>query len=125
MTKNAFGPYSPVYRADNLYFISGQLGIVPDTKKAAPDIKAQAHQAMKNLEDVLASKNLDMNSLVKTTIYLTDMNDFGIVNEIYVSYFEKSKPKPARTCAEVSGLPKLANHPLLIEIEAVAYKRQR
>lgn len=119
---NTFGPYSPIYRAGNNYYVSGQVGADPKTKTAAADIESQTHQVMKNLVSVLAGEGLELSDLVKTTIYLADIKDFARVNDIYDSYFKKNLPKPARACVEVSGLPEVADEKLLIEIEAIAYK---
>ncbi len=119
---STFGPYSPVYKAGNSYYISGQVGVDLKTKSARSDIESQTHQVMKNLAAILADQNLELSNLVKTTIYLTDIKDFGQVNEIYDSYFKKNLPKPARACVEVKSLPGVADEKLLIEIEAVAYK---
>lgn len=117
-----FGPYSPIKQAGNNYFISGQVGINPDTKQASNKIEDQTHQTMKNLSQVLASNDLDISNLVKTTIFLKNIDDFKVINKIYESYFDQNLPKPARSCVEVAQLPKIADNPLLIEIEAVAYK---
>lgn len=119
---STFGPYSPIYKAGNTYYVSGQVGVDPKIKSAKPDIESQTHQVMKNLAAILAGQNLDLSDLAKTTIYLMNMNDFSRVNEIYGSYFKKNLPKPARACVEVSSLPDVADEKLLIEIEAVAYK---
>ena len=119
---STFGPYSPIYQAGNHFYVSGQVGIDPKTKSAPMDIESQTHQAMQNLKQILASKNLNFSNLVKTTIFLTDIQDFQTVNKIYESYFKGSEPKPARACVEVSSLPEIADEKLLVEIEAVAYK---
>lgn len=119
---NTFGPYSPIYKAGNNYYVSGQVGVDHKTKSAGADIASQTHQVMKNLAAVLDHQNLELSDLVKTTIYLANIKDFDRVNEIYESYFSKNLPKPARACVEVSGLPDVADEKLLIEIEAVAYK---
>lgn len=118
-TEGSFGPYTPVMQAGNHYYISGQVGVGPD-KQAAADIEGQTHQALQNLKALLRGHSLEMDSVVKTTVYLTDMSDFEKVNKIYVSYFPE--PRPARACVEVAGLPKIAANKLLIELEAVAYK---
>lgn len=118
----AFGPYSPIYRAGNHYYISGQLGVDPKTKKTSSNINGQIKQVMENLEDALKSKNLSFSDLVKTTIYLVNMSDFQQVNKVYGSFFEADNPKPSRACVEVSSLPNVADKELLVEIEAVAYK---
>lgn len=116
-TKNApaaLGPYSQAIEANNLIFLSGQIGINPTTNLLAKDLEAQTHQILKNLQSILQSTNLTLENIVKTTIYLTNINDFAKVNEIYATYFPTHKP--ARATIEVSNLPKSA----LIEIDAIA-----
>lgn len=117
-----FGPYSPIYQTGNHYFVSGQVGVDPKSKKVSAAIGAQTKQTMKNIQAVLETRGLSFSDLAKTTIFLRDINDFKKVNEIYESYFNPSAPKPARSCVEISKLPKVAAVELLIEIEAVAYK---
>lgn len=118
--KKVFGPYSPVRQAGSFYFISGQIGVDLATKQAPEGLDEQVKQLFVNLEEALAEENLTLNNIVKTTIFLKSMDDFGAVNDIYVTYFDE--PRPARSCVEVSSLPKVAQNgvPLLIEIEAVA-----
>ncbi len=111
-------PYSTIRQAGDFYFASGQIGIDPDTKRALSDVSSQTHQVLKNLEAVLATVSLSLASVVKTTVYLKNIDDFVMVNEIYASYFKE--PFPARACVEVSALPKVGSTELLIEIEAVA-----
>ncbi|HEX5797914.1 MAG TPA: RidA family protein [Candidatus Saccharimonadales bacterium] len=118
----SFGPYSPIVQAGNHYYISGQVGVDPATKKASSNIDDQTKQVMKNLEAVLESRNLSLSNLVKTTIYLKNIADFDAVNKIYESFFDQNSPRPSRACVEVSSLPNVADKELLIEIEAVAYK---
>lgn len=118
----SYGPYSPIFKAGPLYFVSGQLGVNPKTKKAHVDIVNQTHQAMRNLQDTLETEGLGMKDIAQTTLYLARMDQFAAVNEIYESYFDTKAPKPARECVEVSALPQIADHPLLIEISATAYK---
>jgi 2-iminobutanoate/2-iminopropanoate deaminase len=117
------GPYSPIAQAGNHYYISGQVGVDPATKKASSSIDNQTKQTMKNLEAILESRNLSFANLVKTTVYLKNIVDFGIVNKIYEGFFDQDSPRPSRACVEISNLPNVAdNKELLIEIEAVAYK---
>ncbi len=118
-----FGPYSPVYQAGEFYFISGQVGIDPITKQADKSIQAQAEQVLKNIQGVLDSVGLNLDSIVKTTIFLKDIDDYQVVNEIYMKHF--AEPRPARSCVAVSALPKVGDHALLIEIEAVAMKERK
>jgi len=116
----SYGPYSPIRQADNFYFISGQVGIDPQTKLAAKDIKQQTVQTLENMKSLLAAHGLTLDKVIKTTVYLKNMTRFKDMNEVYTKYF--NEPRPARSCVEVSALPKLAVNELLIEIEDVAYK---
>jgi 2-iminobutanoate/2-iminopropanoate deaminase len=113
-----FGPYTPVRKAGSLWFVSGQVGVNPQTKIASTNISDQTEQALSNLKDVLREQGLTMNMVVKTTIFITDMSNFGAVNAVYEKFF--SAPRPARSTVEVSALPKVADDTvLLVEIEAV------
>lgn len=115
----SYGPYTPIRQVGNLYFISGQIGIDPVTKIAPGTIKDQTAQALKNLQAVLASKGLELNHVVKTTVFLTDMRNFAAMNDVYESYFDA--PRPARSAVAVVELPRVAGDMhLLVEIEAVA-----
>ncbi|MBI9105054.1 MAG: RidA family protein [Spirochaetales bacterium] len=112
----AIGPYSQAVRAGDLVFISGQLGIDPEIGKLVPGgVLKEAEQALKNLESIVKAAGGTMESLVKTTVLLDDLENFAEVNGVYGSYF--GDIYPARACYEVSKLP--ANGK--IEIEAVAY----
>lgn len=115
-----YGPYTPIYQAGNFYFISGQLGIDPSTRQVTGNIQEQTEQTIKNLQNLLATVNLQLDSVVKTTIFLKNINDYEAVNKIYIKYFKV--PRPARSCVEVSALPKVSDKALLIELEAVAAK---
>lgn len=118
-TKNApaaIGPYSQAVQAGEYMYISGQLGLDPKTGELKKDIETQTKQVMKNIEAILKEAQLTFSSVVKTTIYLSDIGNFATVNEIYGSYF--TDHKPARATVEVSRLPKDG----LIEIEAVVFK---
>jgi 2-iminobutanoate/2-iminopropanoate deaminase len=117
---STFGPYSPIRQVGDLYFISGQVGVDPDTKAAAAGIQAQTRQVLANLTRVLASAGLTPNHIVKTTIFLTNLDDFATVNDIYVDYF--TEPRPARSCVGVAELPRVGGeNAIQIEIEAVAH----
>ena len=114
----AIGPYSPALKIGNLVFASGQIPIDPITGDIVDgDIEVQARQVLENLKAVLKPYAVDFTNIVKTTIFLKDMNDFSRVNEVYSQYF--SSKFPARSCIEVSRLPKNVQ----IEIEAIAYCR--
>ena len=118
-----FGPYSPIIKSGDLFFVSGQVGVDPQTGEAPKDIESQTSQAMVNMKDVLSRYNLDMDNVVKTTIYVTDMGDFSKVNEIYQGFF--GEPRPARATVAVKELPRVTKTALLVEIEAVASKTKR
>jgi 2-iminobutanoate/2-iminopropanoate deaminase len=113
-----FGPYSPIRRAGEFYYISGQVGVSDGS--AASNVTMQTEQALNNLQNVLKSADLTMAEVVKTTVFLKNMADFGAVNKAYMSHFPE--PRPARSCIEVAALPNVADNELLVEIEAIAYK---
>jgi 2-iminobutanoate/2-iminopropanoate deaminase len=114
-----FGPYSPVRQAGDAYYISGQIGINPITHTASENPAEQMDQALKNLGNVLASVGLRYAQVVKTTLYLTDMQTFPVVNDVYLGYF--SEPRPARSAVGVNDLPHVGgNTKLVVEIDAVA-----
>lgn len=109
----AIGPYSQAILTNDLLFISGQLGM--DINKVFPQTAAeQARQSMENAKSILKEAGLTMDHIIKTTIFLTDMNDFGAVNAIYGEYFQA--PYPARSCIAVKALPLSAQ----VEIEVIA-----
>jgi 2-iminobutanoate/2-iminopropanoate deaminase len=112
----AIGPYSQAIKAGNLLFCSGQIPLDPKSGEmvGASDVRAQARRVMQNLEAVLVAGGASFGSVVKTTIYLKDLGDFGAVNEIYGGYFKEAPP--ARATVQVAGLPKGA----LVEIDAIA-----
>ncbi|MBR1410755.1 MAG: RidA family protein [Prevotella sp.] len=114
---SAIGPYSQAIQAGNLVYTSGQIPIDPTTGTFPEGgIKSQARQSLNNVRAILEEAGLSMGDVIKTTIYLADMNDFSEVNSIYAEFF--SEPYPARSAVAVKSLPKGA----LIEIEAIAYK---
>src|SRR6476661_1267239 len=109
------GPYSQAVQFGNLLFVSGQVAINPQTNNVeATDIAGEARQVMENLKAVLHHAQFDFNNIIKTTIFLSDMAHFGVVNEIYGSYF--TGDYPARETVAVKGLPKNVN----VEISVVA-----
>lgn len=112
----AFGPYSQAIRIGSRLYISGQIGADPDSGLLPEDFSAQAHQVMKNLEAILTEAGFNFAGVVKSTIFLADLADFTMLNEIYGSYF--SGRRPARSCIQVAGLPKGAK----VEIELIAEK---
>lgn len=115
----AVGAYSQAITIDNMIYLSGSLGLDPQKGGLVDsnDVKKQAKQAMDNIGNVLTAAGSDFNHVVKTTILLSDINNFSSVNEIYASYF-KGDHKPARACYAVKDLPLGA----LVEIEAIAVK---
>ncbi|MCI9134290.1 MAG: RidA family protein [Lachnospiraceae bacterium] len=110
----AVGPYIQAARVNGTVYCSGQLGLIPESGELAKGVEAQAHQAMKNMGAVLEAAGSDYSKVIKTTIFLADMNDFGVVNGIYESYFGGNFP--ARSCVEVAKLPKGG----LVEVECIA-----
>lgn len=111
----AIGPYSQAIKANGFLFVSGQIPIDPATGKIVDGgIAAQAQRVLDNLAGILKSEGLDAARVVKTTVFLADMNDFQVVNGIYAKYF--TEDAPARACVEVTRLPK----DVLVEIEAIA-----
>ena len=110
----ALGPYSQGIRSGDLVFCSGQLGIDPTTGQLADGVEAQAERALRNIQSVLDAAGLSFDDVVKTSIFLADVNDFAAVNAVYAKFM--AEPPPARSTFGVGGLPKGA----LIEIEAIA-----
>jgi 2-iminobutanoate/2-iminopropanoate deaminase len=110
----AIGPYSQAIETEGLIFVSGQLpvenGIMPE------DIAAQTRASLNNVKAILEAAGSDLSKVVKTTVFLKDMGDFGGMNEVYASFF--TEPYPARACFEVAKLPKDAK----VEIEAIAVR---
>ena len=111
----AIGPYSQAIAAGQLLFLSGQIPLDPATGKLVDGgIAEQTHRVMSNLREVLTAAGSSFDNVVRTTIFLADMNDFAAVNEVYGSYFEN--PAPARVCVQAAALPMKAR----VEIDAVA-----
>ncbi|GIW64321.1 MAG: reactive intermediate/imine deaminase [Patescibacteria group bacterium] len=112
----AIGPYSQAVIFDNLIFCSGQIGIDPKTNSLVEGIENQTKQILNNIKNILQEANSSLENVLKTTIFLTDINHFSIVNKIYEDFFKNHKP--ARSTVTVAKLPKDA----LIEIEVIAVK---
>ena len=112
----AVGPYVHAVEANGLIFTSGQLGLIPETGELPEGVEAQAHQSLKNLAAVLEAAGSSLGHVVKTNVFLDDINDFARVNEVYAQYFQGEPP--ARSCVQAAKLPKGG----LVEIEAIAVK---
>ena len=111
----AIGPYSQAVKAGDLLFVSGQVPFVPETMEIVEgDVKAQTAQSLKNLQAILKEAGADFSNVVKTTVFIKDMNEFAQINEVYAEYFGENKP--ARACVEVARLPK----DVKVEIELIA-----
>ncbi len=108
------GPYSQAIKAGSLLFVAGQLPINPATGEVKGDIKIQTRQSLENIRAILTAAGASMQDVVKTTVYLKDLNDFSSMNEAYKDFF--STDPPARACVEVSNLGRGS----LIQIEAIA-----
>ena len=114
----AIGPYSQARVVGNLIFASGQIPIIPATGALAEGLEAQAEQVFTNIANLLEAAGSDMGHVVKTTVFIKDMNDFGAINAIYARHFQE--PFPARSCVEVARLPK----DVLLECEVIAVVRE-
>ncbi len=112
----AVGPYVHAVESGNMLFCSGQLGLNPETGELPEGVEAQARQSLVNLGSVLREAGYDYKDVVKTLIFIDNMDDFGKVNEIYAEFFDEWKP--ARSCVEAARIPKGA----LVEIECIACK---
>ncbi|MEG1311268.1 MAG: RidA family protein [Romboutsia sp.] len=111
----AIGPYSQAVKAGNMLFVSGQVPFVPETMEIVEgDVKAQTAQSLKNVAAILAEAGVDFSNVVKSTVFIKDMNEFGQINEVYAEFFGENKP--ARACVEVARLPK----DVKVEIEVIA-----
>ena len=114
----AIGPYSQGMIAGNMVYTSGQLGIDPTNGEiVSSSIQDEARQSLKNVEAVLKEAGAELTDVIKTTVFVKDLNQFAEINEVYSEFF--SEHKPARSCVEVARLPKDGN----IEIEAIALKK--
>lgn len=112
----AIGPYSQALDLGNMVFVSGQIPVDPTTGRMPEGVEAQAVQALTNLKNVLAAAGITMENVVKTTVFLADLQDFAVVNGIYESFFKA--PYPARSCVQVAAIPKGAK----LEVECIAVK---
>ena len=113
----AIGPYSQAIEINNMVYTSGVIPVIPATGEIAEGgVEAQAEQAFQNLCNLVEASGSKVENIVKTTVFIKEMNDFGKINEIYKKYFKE--PFPARSCVEVARLPK----DVLLEVEAIAWK---
>ncbi|ASV67716.1 RidA family protein [Cytobacillus sp. FSL W7-1323] len=110
----AIGPYSQGIVVNNMFYSSGQIPLTTEGVMVDGDVKEQTHQVFKNLQAVLQEAGASLETVIKTTVFIQDMNDFATVNEVYGEYFNNHQP--ARSCVEVAKLPKEAK----IEIEVIA-----
>jgi 2-iminobutanoate/2-iminopropanoate deaminase len=110
----AIGPYSQGIVVGNMFYSSGQIPLDAEGNLAASDIQGQTHQVFNNIKAVLEAAGASLETVVKATVFIKDMGDFPLINEIYATYFDVHKP--ARSCVEVARLPK----DVLIEVEVIA-----
>jgi 2-iminobutanoate/2-iminopropanoate deaminase len=113
------GPYNQAILAGDMLFISGQICLDPSTGALMnEDIQQETHQVMHNLRSILTAADMSFHHVVKTTIFITDMNRFSEINEVYGKYFDSNSSFPARETVQVSALPKFVN----VEISMIAVK---
>lgn len=112
----AIGPYSQAIEANGFVFASGQIPVNPETGEIPEGIEAQAEQVMKNVKNLLEAAGTSVDQVVKTSVFIKNMDDFATINGIYAKYF--AKDCPARSCVEIARLPK----DVLLEMEAIAVK---
>ncbi len=110
----AIGPYSQGVKIGNLVYTSGQIPINPETKELVTEIKAATKQSLNNVKAILEEAGTSMDKVIKTTVFVKDLNDFSAINEVYATFFEGEPP--ARSCVEVAKLPLDAK----VEIEVIA-----
>lgn len=110
----AIGPYSQAIEVNGMVYTSGVIPIIPQTGEIPAGIKAQAEQVLGNIKNLLEASGTTLENVIKTTVFIKDMNDFATINEIYSSYFTNNCP--ARSCVEVARLPK----DVLMEMEVIA-----
>ena len=112
----AIGPYSQAIEVNGMVYTSGIIPVDPATGSIPEGSVAQAEQAFLNMKNLLEAAGTDISQVVKTTVFIKEMNDFGAINEVYAKYF--TEPYPSRSCVEVARLPK----DVMLEIEAIALK---
>ncbi|MDD6763272.1 MAG: RidA family protein [Clostridiales bacterium] len=111
---SAIGPYSQAIKAGGMLFCSGQIPVDPATGVIPEGVEAQAEQALTNVKNLIEAAGSSIDNVVKTTVFIKNMDDFAAINGIYAKYF--TEPFPARSCVEVARLPK----DVLLEVEAIA-----
>ena len=112
----AIGPYSQAIRIGDFLYTSGQISLDPETMEMITgDIEVETEKVLKNIEAILKEDGLNLNDIIKTTVYLTDLSEFGRMNQVYEKFFTDTKP--ARACVQVAALPKGAK----VEIDVVAH----
>ncbi|MBQ1597378.1 MAG: RidA family protein [Lachnospiraceae bacterium] len=112
----AIGPYSQAIEVGNLVFTSGVIPVNPATGEIPEGSAAQAEQAFTNLKNLVEASGTTMDKVIKTVVFIKEMNDFGAINEVYAKFFPE--PYPARSCVEVARLPK----DVMLEVEAIVEK---
>ncbi len=112
----AIGPYSQAIEVNGMVYTSGVIPVDPATGAIPEGSVAQAEQAFTNIKNLLEAAGSDMTKVIKTTVFIKEMNDFAAINEVYAKYF--AEPFPSRSCVEVARLPK----DVMLEIEAIALK---
>ena len=112
----AIGPYSQAIEVNGMVYTSGVIPVVPETGDIPEGSQAQAKQALTNLSNLLEAAGTSMDNVVKTTVFIKEMNDFGAINEVYATFFRGAFP--ARSCVEVARLAK----DVMLEVEAIATK---
>lgn len=112
----AIGPYSQAIEVNGMIYTSGMIPVIPATGETVEGLEAQAKQALTNVKNLLEASGSSMEKVVKTTVFIKNMDDFAKINEIYAGFFEGAFP--ARSCVEVARLPK----DVMLEIEAIAIK---
>lgn len=109
----AIGPYSQAIVSGNMLYTSGQIPINPETGEIPEGVEAQARQALTNVKNLIEASGASIDNVVKTSVFIKNMNDFAKINEIYAEFF--TEPYPARSCVEVAALPK----GVLLEVETI------
>ena len=111
----AIGPYSQAIKAGDLIYTSGMIPVIPETGEIVNGVEAQARQVLNNVRSLIEASGSSMDKVIKTTVFIKDMNDFAKINAVYAEFFEEGS-YPARSCVEVARLPK----DVLMEMEAIA-----